>query len=150
MQNKNKKAWIILGVFLTLVIIVVLWFYFTNFFPYMDSEQKLRSESSLIVIPSATLVSQIYSGGYCFDNCPQLSETFRIKPSTVQDASNTVATALSEAHYKIYTNYQGVTASDSKFEVDAMFPIGSIQSQADNSKIINSFTINIDYNPSLN
>lgn len=150
--KSHKKVWIILSIILVPIILFVLWVYFTALYPYRNSEQKLDTENRSIVIPGATMSSQHYSGGTCFDNCPQLTETYTFSPVPAQAEANIIATSLSNAGYKVTTSeaYIGVDGNKTKYQVTAqLLPYGVPESSVDNGKIISTVTLTTEYNPSL-
>jgi hypothetical protein len=76
--------------------------------PFKDAEQKLKAETSDIIVPSAMLEREEFHKGACLDNCPELRKIYRIDKNNKVDIRQYL---LAELKRKGYGNIQSGAAS---------------------------------------
>jgi hypothetical protein len=77
----------------------VAWWFIIH--PYRNAESSIRDELHRLQVKPGRLITDSYADGACFDNCPQLTRTYRIESSTSCAVLHQIAATLRAHGYKL-------------------------------------------------
>lgn len=70
--------------------------------PYLTARYALNSETNRLAdVPGLTRTSQEYASGFCLDNCPELTSTYKIPPTSLAAVRSTLIGRLTVNDYSI-------------------------------------------------